>query len=182
MDGAVRRHCPIDCKKEDGTYYPVNGEGLCTCPLCCYNCNLAYPYDLEGIIAPTEKARREGKLDLQSQVQKEKSLFKTMKNIMNKSSELATSHAEDVMHEMKNDNLKHQLNESSVIYLDDTYHLSKAQHAMSQLDRVDPHKLFGIGQIVGNKLCVKSFQVDTLTPEASILVNIVSATTGLIQL
>ena len=93
-------------------------------------------------------------MDLTSQVQKEKELFKTMKDIMTSSAVMATSYTEDVIEEMKSKPDKFKINESTAQYLDDCFFKSKAEHAISKLQGVDPEKLYGIGKIFGNKtLC-----------------------------
>ena len=150
-DGFIRRFCPIDCKKEDGTHYPLSSNGLCSCLLCCCDCSLAHPYGLEAQIRTTEKLLKDGKMDLNSQVKKDKELFNTMKKLMSSSDEIATSYAEDSINEMKNDKQKFQMNESMVGYIDDVYHETKTRNVMSQMQGIDPEKLFGIGKFFGNK-------------------------------
>ena len=150
-DGFIRRFCPIGCKKEDGTLYPVNEDGLCTCPLCCCDCSLAHPYGLEAQIRTTEKLKPQGKSDFNSQVQRDRELFNTMKDIMSTSDQMATSSTESTIQTMKNDPEKFQINRSMVEYTDNIFYDSKAKNAMSKLQGINPEKLFGIGKFLSNK-------------------------------
>ena len=64
----------VDCKKEDGTQYLMSESGMCTCPLCCCDCGLAHPYGMEASIMTAERLLKEGKMDLNAQVKKDKEL------------------------------------------------------------------------------------------------------------
>ena len=101
-----------------------------------------------------ERLLREGKSDLNTQVQTEKELFNTMKEIISSSDDLATEFTDSTLKEMKNDPEKYQINKSMVEYLDDNFYQSKAEDARSALY---PEKLFGIGIFLGNKTscCLK---------------------------
>ena len=129
----------------------MSESGMCTCPLCCCDCGLAHPYGMEASIMTAERLLKEGKMDLNAQVKKDKELFNTMKDIMTMSDQLATDFTESTMNQMKKDPKKYQTNESMVGYLDDSFYQSKAENAISKLQGVDPEKLFGIGKILGNK-------------------------------
>ena len=74
INGRVVRECPIDCKQPDGTHYPIVA-GLCTCPLCSSNCNLAHPFGMSFHINVTERALKAGKIDFNSSIKKEKEKF-----------------------------------------------------------------------------------------------------------
>ena len=149
VDGIVRRVCPIQCKKEDGTPYEIIGD-ICSCPYCTSTCNFAHPFGLSSVIAANERALREGKMDVNSLVTKDKELLDTLQQIMNSSTKLATTNTNDAIKEMASKPENFKMNQSMVDYCDDVFHQNKALHAMTALGGVDGEKLFGLGKIVGS--------------------------------
>ena len=117
VDDIIRKVCPIQCKKEDGSTYEIIG-GLCSCPYCASSCNFAHPFGLSSVIAANERALREGKMDVNSLVTKEKDMFETLQNIMNSSSKLATTNTNDAIEEMVKHPENFKMNESMVKYCD----------------------------------------------------------------
>ena len=127
----------------DDNLYPIDAEGLCTCPYCCSTCNFAHPFGMSCIIAANEQALRERKMDVNSQVQKKKELFHELKKIMTSSTNLATTYNNDIVEEMKNHPEKYECNESMVDYLDNCFYQNKAEHAITNVRALNPTQLFG---------------------------------------
>ena len=150
-NGGIQRHCPIECKQLDGSYYPMNDTGLCTCPLCNCDCRSAFPYGMEAVIQTNERLLKQGENDINNQVKRDKDLFNTMKDIISQSDQMATNCAESTLNQIKKEPEKYQTNESMVDYINDTFYKSKAQNAISKLQGISPEILYELGKVLGNK-------------------------------
>ena len=87
----------------------MSNTGMCTCSLCCCGGELAYPYGLEGQIRMKERLLKERKQILILKFRKRET-YNTIKEIMRRSKEIATSYADNSRNEMENGKEKFQLN------------------------------------------------------------------------